>query len=558
MHNNGTIQRIGAAYIRESTEDQDKGFSPQAQEKGIREYAKRNNIRIDFFYKDLISGRSATKRDDFQRMIDEAMQKKFDAILVFHTSRFARNVGEARQYKELLRKKLGIDVISVTQNFGDFEDPSAFLNEGINELFDEHTSRQIGFWVKSACLEKRRQGKQNGNPPLGYYKKQMSYDEEKKRPTYARQWLTHPEEASLVKRIFKMYATGKYSMAEIANILTLEGQKTKYGNPFTYSSLKGLLSNRVYLGLVSSPRKKHLADVPSTNHKAIISQELFDQCQDMISERTKKFGRPIAQHRFYLLQGLLYCEHCFQRMSKEKQDGIRPMFPTMQCYTDTTTSKKNGTRERYTYRCKMGRENKMCSQKIVECSIIDKQIINFMRGFSLPEDVITMTLEKLKEMFVQARKMKRVDTRIGKLLEQRRRLNVTFKAGEMDDNQYLLELQQIKEAIKQLERQDIIQNMTAKQEDQFVVKTERFLRDFPQFLEKELEKEEMRDWILMTIKRIWVKDEKIVRIEPRDDYKPLFKAHQKVIGQAPVVTPLGGFVFSPFLQGRKCAILSVH
>ena len=89
-----------------------------------------------------------------------------------------------------------------------------------------------------------------------------------------------------------MYATGKYSMAEIANILTLEGQKTKYGNPFTYSSLKGLLSNRVYLGLVSSPRKKHLADVPSTNHKAIISQELFDQCQDMISERTKKRSMP--------------------------------------------------------------------------------------------------------------------------------------------------------------------------------------------------------------------------------------------------------------------------
>jgi hypothetical protein len=191
----------------------------------------------------------------------------------------------------------------------------------------------------------------------------------------------------------------------------------------------------------------------------------------------------------------------------------------------------------------MGRENKMCAQKIVECSIVDKQIINFMRGFSLPEDVITMTLEKLKTMFVQARKMKKVDTRIGKLLEQRRRLNVTFKAGEMDDNQYLLELQQIKEAIKQLERQDIIQNMTAKQEDQFIAKTEKFLRDFPQFLEKELEKEEMRDWILMTIKRIWVKDEKIVRIEPRDDYKPLFKAHQKVIGQAPVVTPLGGFVF---------------
>lgn len=536
-----TPHKVGAAYIRESTEDQDKGFSPQAQEKGIREYAKRNNIRIEFFYKDLISGRSASKRDDFQKMIDEAMQKKFDAILVFHTSRFARNVGEARQYKELLRKKLGIDVISVTQNFGDFEDPSSFLNEGINELFDEHTSRQIGFWVKSACLEKRQQGKQNGNPPLGYYKKQVGFDEDKKRPIYTRQWLTHPEEAKTVKRIFKMYATGKYSMSEIGNILSIEGLKTKYGNPFTYSSLKGTLSNRVYLGLVSSPRKKHLADVPSTNHKAIISQDLFDQCQDMIAERTKKFGRPIAQHRFYLLQGLLYCEHCFQRMKKEKQEeSVRPLLPTMQCYTDII-KRKTERSERYTYRCKMGRENRTCTQKIVECSVIDKQIVNFMRGFNLPEDVIATTLEKLKTLFVQARKTKKVDARIGKLLEQRRRLNITYKAGEVDDNQYLLDLQQIKDEIKRLERQDIIQNMTAKQEDQFIAKTEKFLRDFPKFLEEELEPEEMRDWILMTIKRIWIKDEKVVRIEPRDDYKPLFKAHQKVIAQAPVATPVGVF-----------------
>lgn len=534
--------RVGAAYIRESTEDQDKGFSPQAQEKGIREYAKRNNIRLDFFYKDLLSGRSASKRDDFQKMIDEAIQKKFDAILIFHTSRFARNVAEARQYKELLRKKLGIDVISVTQNFGSFDDPSAFLNEGVNELFDEYTSRQIGFWVKNACLIKRGQGKQNGNPPLGYYKKQVGFDEDKGRRIYTSQWLVHKEEAALVKRIFKMYATGKYSMSQIANVLTLEGHKTKYGNPFTYSSLKGLLSNRVYLGLVSSPRKKHLADVPSTNHKAIITQELFDQVQDMISERTKKFGRPTAQHRFYLLQGLIYCEHCSKRMKKEKQDGIRPMLPTMQCYTDTTKTKK-GVRERLTYRCKIARENQVCTQKAVECSVIDDQVLQFMQGFSVPEDIIERTKEKLKAMFVQARKEKKADARIGKLLERRRRVNVRYDAEEIDDNQYLLELQQIKAEISRLERQNIMQNMDATQEAQFIAKTEKFLRDFPEFLKNELDKEEWRDWISMTIKRIWIKDKKVVRIEPRDDYKPLFKAHQKVIAQAPVVTPLGGFIF---------------
>ena len=47
-------------------------------------------------------------------------------------------------------------------------------------------------------------------------------------------------------------------------------------------------------------------------------------------------------------------------------------------------------------------------------------------------------------------------------------------------------------------------------------------------------KEEMREFIRMAIKRIWVKDKRIVAIEPRDDFKALFSAHKKVIAQAPV------------------------
>ncbi|MCK4891432.1 MAG: recombinase family protein [Candidatus Pacebacteria bacterium] len=48
-------QKIGIAYIRESTEEQDKGFSPQNQERSIKEYAQKNNIIITKVYKDLIS-----------------------------------------------------------------------------------------------------------------------------------------------------------------------------------------------------------------------------------------------------------------------------------------------------------------------------------------------------------------------------------------------------------------------------------------------------------------------------------------------------------------------
>lgn len=162
------------------------------QKRTIEDYAAKHNIKITEWYKDLISGTNALKRDDFQRMITDAMQKKFEVILVFHTSRFARNVEEARQYKNLLRKKQGIDVLFVTQHFGDHDNPSSFLNEGVNELFDEYYSKQLSFWVRSTLMEKRRQGKQVGNPPFGYYKKKLGFDKENNRPMYSKEWLVQP------------------------------------------------------------------------------------------------------------------------------------------------------------------------------------------------------------------------------------------------------------------------------------------------------------------------------------------------------------------------------
>ena len=58
------------------------------------------------------------------------MAGRFDCVLVFHSSRFARNTIEAKRYKKLLREELGIDVVSVTQPLGgNADDPAAFLAE---------------------------------------------------------------------------------------------------------------------------------------------------------------------------------------------------------------------------------------------------------------------------------------------------------------------------------------------------------------------------------------------------------------------------------------------
>ena len=72
-------------------------------------------------------------------------------------------MGLARKYKDVLRNKLNIEVVSVNQPVIDSSDPSAFMMEGVNELFDEYYLHQLRFgraWascVRRLCwLSKRR------------------------------------------------------------------------------------------------------------------------------------------------------------------------------------------------------------------------------------------------------------------------------------------------------------------------------------------------------------------------------------------------------------------
>ncbi|MGO9248058.1 MAG: recombinase family protein, partial [Solirubrobacteraceae bacterium] len=145
----GAVRQRAVAYVRESTEEQGQGFSPDAQRETIRKFAAENDLELVGEYCDFHSGwRKAEARPEFQRLMADAAAGAFECVLVFHTSRFARSQIEARRYKQLLRERLGIRVVSVTQPMGeDPTDPSAFLAESIHEMFDEYYSVSLSFWT---------------------------------------------------------------------------------------------------------------------------------------------------------------------------------------------------------------------------------------------------------------------------------------------------------------------------------------------------------------------------------------------------------------------------
>src|SRR6266536_2797506 len=145
------------AYVRESTEEQGQGFSPDAQREAIRTFAAENGLALVGEYCDFHSGwKRADGRPEFQRLMSDAAERRFDCVLVYHTSRSARNQVEARRYKQMLRERLGIKALSVTQPMGDdHSDPSAFLAESIHEMFDEYYSVSLSFWTRTGRVRRK-------------------------------------------------------------------------------------------------------------------------------------------------------------------------------------------------------------------------------------------------------------------------------------------------------------------------------------------------------------------------------------------------------------------
>ncbi|MGH2865670.1 MAG: recombinase family protein [Solirubrobacteraceae bacterium] len=243
-------------------------------------------------YPDFETGREADKRPDFQRLTSDAMERRFDVVLVFHTSRFARNTVEAKRFKKLLRSELGIDVISVTQPLGvDADDPAAFLSESVHEIFDE----SLSFWTKMGLREKARQGKLTRSLPSGYVKG----EEEIASPD--------PEKASFVLRMFEMYATGLHTDRTLAAWLNVNDQRTARGRAFGVDTVRETLCNTAYCGYGSA--RQDTSKTIKGLHEAIVPEALFDRVQEMRRQRARnlKPGRPSQR---YLLRGLARCERC--------------------------------------------------------------------------------------------------------------------------------------------------------------------------------------------------------------------------------------------------------
>jgi site-specific DNA recombinase len=390
-----TSRQRAVAYIRESTEEQGQGFSPDAQRENIRRFAPENNLELVGEYCDFHSGwRKSEARPQFQRLMADAAEGRFDVVLVFHTSRFARNQVEARRYKQLLRERLGIRVVSVTQPMGeDHTDPSAFLAESIHEMFDEYYSVSLSFWTRSGLREKARQGHLVGSLPWGYL-----------RDPATKLAVRHPDRAPLVLALFERYATGHESDRTLAAWLNAKGARTARNRLFGKDTVREMLCNAAYAGYVTGLRSKDRSI--RGLHEPLVPEELFDRVQEIRGWRTRvlKPGPPSDE---YLLRKLLRCERCGARMHG-------------------TRGSKTATRR---YMCSTRRYGYSCGQRIVKAEALESQLTDWIRAFQ-PDG-------QLYDLLLQATEAATADgnepppQRRSELTDQLKRLQDLYVLGDL-------------------------------------------------------------------------------------------------------------------------------
>jgi DNA invertase Pin-like site-specific DNA recombinase len=324
-----------ALYARYSAGPRQTDQSIEGQIRVCSDYCKQHGLTITEIYADRhISGKT-DDRPEFQRLIADSKKKKFEAVVVYKTDRFARNKYDSAIYKRQLKIN-GIKIFYAAEAIPD--GPEGIILESLMEGLAEYYSAELAQKIKRGLHESALKCKIIGNTiPLGY------------RASKENTFEIDPEGAKAIQSIFEMYIAGKTNAAICSRLNSL-GIKTSRGNQFNKNSINRIISNEKYIGVYESAGVRIEDGIPP-----IISKETFYLAQ---REREKKrVGKSKRQPRAeYLLAGKLFCGHCKKPMTGVSGTG------------------KSGKKFHYYY-CQTVRNKGNCDKSHVKVEYIEDLIV---------------------------------------------------------------------------------------------------------------------------------------------------------------------------------------
>jgi DNA invertase Pin-like site-specific DNA recombinase len=274
-----------------------------------------------------LSGISTKKRKHFNEMIEDAKEDLFDLIITKEISRFARNTLDSLQYtRELLG--LGVGVFFQNDNINTL-DEDAELRLTIMSSIAQDELRKLSSRIKFGHQQAIKSGVVLGNSRIFGYKKE------------GKRLVIDEAQAPMVRDLFRLYATGEYSMKQLEVMFYNQGYRNYNGNKIAHTTMSGIISNPKYKGYYVG-NKVRIVDMFTKKQKflppeewvmfkdetgeivpALVSEEVWDQANEVLARRSEdvKNRKGVCNHA-NLLTGKLFCSHCgaayYRRESKDR------------------------------------------------------------------------------------------------------------------------------------------------------------------------------------------------------------------------------------------------
>lgn len=298
-----------AAYARVSSDSEDQLNSFAAQIRYYTELLQNSTdaVFVDMYADEGITGTSAAKRADFQRLMNDCRKGKIDRILTKSVSRFARNTPEClAAVREL--KTLGVSVYFENEDI-DTAEISTEMMLAIYSQFAQEESISISKNCRMGIHKRMADGTyKNGSVSYGYkYSNgKVEIDE---------------ESAKIVRRIFKEYLEGR-GILEISAMLNADGvPKPTNAKEWYPQFISNIISNEKYIG-DSLLQKKYMTDtLPyqkrinrgektqyyiSNTHEPIIDKETYDAVQELRKNKSLVYHQTVTR-KHYPLSRMIKC-----------------------------------------------------------------------------------------------------------------------------------------------------------------------------------------------------------------------------------------------------------
>lgn len=451
-----------ALYVRVSTEEQVHGYSLQAQEYNLVQYATEHGYKISGIYRD--EGNSArkdiTKRKVVLQLLEDVKADKLDLILFIKLDRWTRNVESYHRVQRIL----DAHNVSWQTTLEDYETLTANgrfkvnIMLSVNESESDRTSERIKFVFEGKRL--RKEWCFTGGPgqwPYGYMPEVIDG---------VKRCVKNPETEAIVQDFWDYVV--KYNSVRKAGMYCCE----KYGITRHYRSWMVTARNELYTGTFHGVEDYCPAYIDRKDWERIILGH------DII----KKTQRP---ERVYLFTGLIRCPCCGNTLKS-----------TFKTYPKDRSIEYNG------YRCNNARLRICSFSHQLSEKKIEKQLLANIRN-----DLEQFVVRAEAEQNNKRRKPKAKD--IVSLSEQLRRLNVIYMSGNISDEEYGTETKRLRNAIDQARAEEAEQRAPNLQAIKDFLNSD-FLSTYDI-----LEKEDQRRFWRSLIEEIYIDGTTVTGIKPR-------------------------------------------